>query len=158
VKPDITLAPVRLSVVVGGTPEQCFDAFVFGMARWWNPRRHLIPDPVDRMVVEPFAGGRWYEVGNSGREADWGHVAVWAPPHRLVLSWHVTPEGKFREPFRSEVSVTFSVLPEGTRINLEHSGLEHLGAAGERLRRGLAGDEGWRGSLSRLAAVISGEL
>jgi uncharacterized protein YndB with AHSA1/START domain len=156
-KPDIPLAPVRVSTVVRGTPAQCFDLFVSSMTRWWNPRRHLVRAPVERMVVEAFAGGRWYEVGEDGREADWGRVVEWAPPHRLVLSWLVTPEGQFGEDFRSAVEVIFSPVAEGTRIDLEHSGLEHLGVAGVRLRRALAGDQGWRGSLSRLAAVISAE-
>ena len=73
-KPDIPLAPVRVSTVVRGTPAQCFDLFVSSMTRWWNPRRHLVRAPVERMVVEAFAGGRWYEVGEDGREADWGRV------------------------------------------------------------------------------------
>jgi uncharacterized protein YndB with AHSA1/START domain len=155
-RPDIPLAPVRVSIVVRGTPAQCFDAFVSGMARWWNPRRHLVAGP-DRMVIEPFAGGRWYEVGDEGREADWGRVIEWTPPHRLVLTWLVTPEGQFAENFRSEVTVTFVPLAEGTRIELVHSGLEHLGAAGERLRQGLASEEGWHGSLARLATMMTGE-
>jgi uncharacterized protein YndB with AHSA1/START domain len=151
-KPDIALAPVRVSIVVRGTPAQCFQAFVSGMDRWWNPRRHLGPGAVRRMVVEPFAGGRWYETGDDGRETDWGRVAEWLPPHRLMLIWNVTPDGQFAEDFRSQVLVTFSPVAEGTRIDLDHSGLEHLGEAGERLRRGLASSEGWPGSLSRLAA------
>ena len=156
--PDIALAPVRVSIAVKGTPTQCFDAFVSGMQHWWNPHRHLSAGPIDRMVIEPFAGGRWYEATQDGRESDWGHVAVWAPPHRLVLIWQVTPEGRFEKNFRSEVSVTFSVVADRTRIDLEHSGLEHLGEAGARLRRGLASDEGWPGSLSRLGREMLREL
>jgi uncharacterized protein YndB with AHSA1/START domain len=89
-------------------------------------------------VLEPFAGGRWYERAADGTETDWGTVLAWQPPGRLLLTWQVSPRWTYEEdPDRgSQIEVTFT--PEGpdtTRVDFTHRHLERYGPEAERMRR-----------------------
>ena len=64
-----------------------------------------------------------YEVQADGKEAPWGTVDVWEPPHRLVISWHVNPEA----PAPTEIEVRFIADGDATRVDVEHRGWERLG-------------------------------
>jgi hypothetical protein len=54
-------------VTVRATPERAFDVFTAGFATWWPLDSHHIgeQDAVD-VVMEPHAGGRWYERAADG--------------------------------------------------------------------------------------------
>jgi uncharacterized protein YndB with AHSA1/START domain len=96
-------------------------------------------------VLEPFSGGRWYERATDGTEADWGTVLAWQPPHRLLLTWQVSPQWTYEEdPGRgSQIEVTFTPeVPDTTRVDLTHRHLERYGPEAERMRRILDGKGG----------------
>jgi hypothetical protein len=62
----ISIAPVRKSITVEASPARAFEVFTSGIDRWW-PRTHSLgSEPVKRSIIEPFVGGRWYAVGESG--------------------------------------------------------------------------------------------
>ena len=90
--------------------------------------------PLEGRVVEPRAGGRWYELGEDGSECDWGKVLVWEPPARVVFAWQLTADWKYNSDFVTEVEVRF--IPEGwaTRVELEHRNLERYGEQAEAVR------------------------
>ena len=100
---------------------------------------------MDRAILEPKAGGRWYEVGTDGSECEWGTVLVWEPPHRLVLTWQIDGDwGYDPDPSHaSRVEVRFT--PEGpdrTLVQVEHRNIERLASA-EPLFEALSGEGGW---------------
>jgi len=141
----IEIAPVRKSVVVEASPGRAFDVFTAGMDRWW-PRSHAIgAAPLRESVLEPFVGGRWYTRHEDGSDVVVGHVRVWEPAARLVVSWEVSADWKPdpRPKFTSEVEVRFTAAPGGrTRVDLEHRNFERMGvAAGEKMRKDV--DGGW---------------
>jgi uncharacterized protein YndB with AHSA1/START domain len=119
---------------------------VFAGQQWWPVHTHHLAEPPGRQVVlEPFAGGRWYECAADGTETDWGRVLAWQPPYRLLLSWQVSPDWTYEpDPARgSEVEVTFT--PEGphlTRVDFVHRHLERYAAQADRMRRILDGKGG----------------
>lgn len=117
-----------------------FEVFV-GHA-WWPLETHRLADtPGKEAVLEPFAGGRWYERAFDGTETDWGRVLVWQPPHRLVLTWQVSPAWTYEEdPGRgSEIEVNFTADgPDATVVELAHRHLERYGEEAERMHRILA--------------------
>jgi DNA-binding transcriptional ArsR family regulator/uncharacterized protein YndB with AHSA1/START domain len=121
-----------------------FDVFVG--QQWWPVQTHHLAEPPGRQVVlEPFAGGRWYERAADGAETDWGIVLAWQPPYRLLLTWQVSPDWTYEpDPARgSEIEVTFT--PEGphlTRVDFTHRHLERYAAHAERMRRILDGKGG----------------
>ena len=81
----ISPAPVRKSVRVAAPQERAFEVFTAGIGRWWPKSHHIGAADLDTFVIEPRAGGRWYERGVDGSECEVGKVLAWEPPARLVL-------------------------------------------------------------------------
>ncbi|HET7714780.1 MAG TPA: SRPBCC family protein [Bauldia sp.] len=150
-------AAVRRSVTVRVSRERAFSVFTEGFDRWW-PRSHTISDsPLKKAVIEPRVGGRWFGLSEDGRESEWGDVLVFEPPARLVLAWRIGGQWTYDPNLLTEVEVTFTDLGQGqTRVDLEHRGLERLGAAGEAARVAIAGPEGWGGLLEAFRAAAEG--
>ena len=144
----IVPAPVRKSVRVGAQPQRAFKIFTDGMGRWWPKSHHIGAADLDALVIEPKAGGRWYERGVDGSECDVGRVLVWEPPARLVLAWQLTADFKFDAGLITEVEVRF--IAEGanaTRVELEHRNLERYGERADGFRTTIDSTEGWSGLL-----------
>jgi uncharacterized protein YndB with AHSA1/START domain len=144
----IVPAPVRKSVRVGAPPERAFAIFTEGMGRWWPKSHHIGAADLDALVIEPKAGGRWYERGVDGSECEVGKVLIFEPPTRLVLAWQLTADWKFDPGLITEVEVRF--LAEGahaTRVELEHRHLERYGERADAFRQIIDSPEGWGGLL-----------
>ena len=144
----IVPAPVRKSVRVGAQPQRAFKIFTDGMGRWWPKSHHIGAADLDALVIEPKAGGRWYERGVDGSECDVGKVLVWEPPARLVLAWQLTADFKFDAGLITEVEVRF--IAEGanaTRVELEQRNLERYGERADGFRTTIDSPEGWSGLL-----------
>jgi uncharacterized protein YndB with AHSA1/START domain len=143
----ISIAPVRKSVRVNANQKHAFEVFAAGLGRWW-PRNHTIGNsPMKTAVMEPRLGGRWYELGEDGSQANVGKILVWEPPHRFVMSWDINSAWKPDPAVNSEVEVRFVADgPSATVVELEHRKFEQMGAeAGESMRKDV--DGGWPGLL-----------
>ena len=155
----IQIAPVRKTVVVEATAEQAFAVFTAGIDRWWPKSHGIGATPVRESIIEPFAGGRWYTRHEDGSDVVVGHVQVWEPARRLVVSWEISADWKpdARVAFASEVEVRF--VPEAggrTRVELEHRNFERMGpTSGEKMRRDV--DGGWPALLELFARETSQE-
>lgn len=136
-------APVRKSVFVAASPDHAFDVFANGIGRWWPKSHHIGKAELDEPVIEPRAGGRWYEVGVDGSECEVGKVLEWAPPHRLLLAWQLTNDFTYDPDLVTEVEVTFAPEGDGTRVKLEHRNLERLGETADALREKIDSPNGW---------------
>ena len=101
-----------------------------------KPREHnLLAAPIVQTVLEPRVGGTVYDVGADGSRCTWARVLAYEPPHRLVISWDITPSWQVESnPDRtSEVEIRFTAeAPERTHVVLEHRHLDRHG-------------EGWQG-------------
>jgi uncharacterized protein YndB with AHSA1/START domain len=152
---QITPAPVRKSILVSAPQDRAFDVFTAGIGRWW-PKSHKIgPADLDRPIIEPTEGGRWYERDVDGSECEIGKVAVWEPPARLVLIWQLTPEFTYDPNLITEVEVRFTPEGNGTRVDLEHRDLERMGDKAEAMRETVSGPGGWPGLLQLFAEEAS---
>lgn len=147
-------APVRKSIHVAAPPAQAFDTFTDGIGRWW-PKSHKIGEAdLDRPVIEPRAGGRWYQLGVDGSQCEVGKVLAWDPPGRLVLAWQLSPDWTYDSNLITEVEVRFTPEGEGTRVELEHRNLERMGERAETMREAIDSPNGW-GRLLQLFAEAS---
>jgi uncharacterized protein YndB with AHSA1/START domain len=137
-------APVRKTLTVRVPADKAFRVFTDGFDRWW-PRTHHIGKPaMAKAVIEPRAGGRWYEIGEDGSECDWGDVLAWEPPARLLLAWRLNAKWEYDPDLLTEVEVRFTPLGEAeTRVDFEHRGFERMGAGGEAARMSVDSPNGW---------------
>jgi uncharacterized protein YndB with AHSA1/START domain len=148
-------SPVRKSVRVAAPPDRAFEVFTAGIGRWWPKTHHIGASDLDTLVIEPRAGGRWYERGVDGVECEVGKVLVWEPPARLVLGWQLTPDWKYDPDLITEVEVRFIAEGSATRVELEHRNLERLGDRAEALRQQIDSPDGWSGLLQLFAQSAS---
>ena len=123
----VTPAPIRKTLRVRAPQEKAFRTFVAGMGGWWLKTHSLLKSPQKDVVIEPQAGGRWYEVGVDRSEQLWGKVLVWEAPERVVLAWQLNAEWSYDPDFETTVEVRF--IPDGdyTIVDLQHRDLERFG-------------------------------
>ena len=146
-------APVTHSIHVAAPPESAFRTFTEGMGRWWTKSHSIGKSPIAGVVMEPKAGGAWREIGEDGTPCDWGRVALWEPPARLILVWQIAADWRFDPTLETEVEVTFTPDAGGTRVDLEHRGLDAFGTRAAEMAGVFASPGGWPGLLAAFAAT-----
>jgi uncharacterized protein YndB with AHSA1/START domain len=153
----ISAAPIKQSIVVEAPIERAFKVFTedFGS---FKPREHnLLASPIAETVFEPRVGGHIYDRGIDGSECRWARVLAFEPPHRVLLSWDISPRWQIEtDPDKtSEWEVRFiAETPNRTRLVLEHRHLERHGEGWEGVRDGVEGDQGWPLYLRRFAELM----
>ncbi len=85
----MSILPITCRTHVKATPAQAFRLFTTHMKDWWPKGGTIGTNPYIAIVVEPWAGGRWFERDADGTETQWGMVLQWEPPSRLLLGWQV---------------------------------------------------------------------
>jgi uncharacterized protein YndB with AHSA1/START domain len=132
--------------------------FTSQLGRWW-PREYSIgQSPMADFVLEPTIGGRWYEVGEDGKQCDTGRVTAFEPPARLALAWHLNGQFQFDpDPAHaSEVEVRFVVEgPTQTRVEVEHRGFERHGADAGAVLGSVDSQTGWTYCLDLFAKHVA---
>jgi uncharacterized protein YndB with AHSA1/START domain len=144
----VSPAPVRQSVVVDAPIERAFKVFTEQFGSFKPPKT----------VFEPRVGGHIYDRGTDGSECRWARVLAYEPPHRVLLSWDISPQWQIEtDPEKtSEWEVRFiAETPSRTRVELEHRKLERHGAGWEGVRDGVAGDQGWPLYLRRYSDLVT---
>jgi uncharacterized protein YciI/uncharacterized protein YndB with AHSA1/START domain len=147
---------VKKQIVVETSQHRAFRAFTDGIDRWWPREHHIGASPLERMIVEPRAGGRWYSICKDGSEVDIGKVVAWEPPQRLVLTWQITAQWQYDPAFSTEIEIQFLVEnPRRTRVELEHRNLERYGAESETVKKTFESDDAWQASLQAFAGAAA---
>lgn len=147
---------VRRSVRVPLDPARAFALFTDRMQDYW-PKDHSIGgSPRAAIVLEPRAGGRWFERGEDGSECAWGRVGEWTPPGRLVLIWQLSAEWTYDPDLTTPVEIDFvAEAPGRTRVDLAHRHLERYGARAEAMRAAFEGPGAWQSILDSYAGEAS---
>jgi uncharacterized protein YndB with AHSA1/START domain len=150
---------VRTQLVVEAPLERAFTVFTEDFGSFKPPEHSLLAVEIADTVFEPRAGGHLYDRGVDGSECRWARVLAYEPPHRVVLSWDISPQWQLEtDPEKtSEWEVRFfSESSQRTRVELEHRNLERHGEGWQEEREGVAGDGGWPLYLQRFAEVVKG--
>lgn len=154
----VAIAPVKQSIVVGAPLSRAFKVFVEQFGNF-KPREHnMLAVQIAETVFEARVGGFIYDRGVDGSECRWARVLAYDPPHRLLLSWDISPQWRIEtDPEKtSEWEVRFTPeTPDRTRVEIEHRGLERHGQGWEGVRDGVAGDQGWPLYLQRFAQLLT---
>ena len=157
---QVTATSVQASIVVEAPVERAFQVFTSDFGSIKPPEHNMLQVPIAETVFEPRVGGYLYDRGVDGSECRWGRVLAYEPPHRLLLSWDISPQWQIEtDPAKaSEWEVRFiAETPERTRVEIEHRNLDRHGAGWEGIREGVAADQGWPLYLQRYARLIAGE-
>ena len=129
----IKAAPIRRTLRVKASRQKAFDTFV-AMGGWWMKSHSLAAAGQKDVIIEPQAGGRWYEIGNDGAEQPWGKVVAYEAPARLHLIWSLNGEWTYDPEFETNVEVTFAEDGEHTIVTFEHRDLDRYGDTAEAIR------------------------
>lgn len=120
------------------------------LIRWWGPPGGRCPEA----QVDLRVGGE-YRIANllpDGRRL-WieGRFEAVEPPHRLVYTWRVVPDGEASPASAAEelVTVRFEPRDDGTEVSIEH---RRIASAARRDEHEL----GWRACLDGLARLLDG--
>lgn len=129
-------------------PSIVFEAMTTaeGIARWWGPDL----EPVLHAQSDPRQGGTYrvrFRTRDGLEHESSGEFLEVTPPTRFVMSWRWT--GGLEDPGESRVEVTLRAVAEGTEITFTHARLHD-----EDTRR--SHEDGWSGSLGKLAAWLEG--
>lgn len=130
------------------------------MGTWWPATHHIGKTPFTEIVVEPHAGGRWFERDASGAECEWGKVLVWEPPKQLVVSWHLQGDFQYDPDMSRASEVSFEFIaegPEATRLEFEHRHIERHGDTWQKLFAGVDSPGGWTAVLAGFEYLVSGK-
>lgn len=151
---------VHHTVVVAAPIDKAFQVFTEDFGRFKPPEHNLLGVEIAETVFEPRAGGHVLDRGVDGSECRWARVLVYEPPHRVVISWDISPYWQIEtDPDKtSEVEVQFRAeSPQRTRVDLEHRHLDRHGDGWEGVREGVDGDQGWPLYLRRYAGLFTEE-
>lgn len=122
-------AGATVDVAIG--PDAAFLAFTADIGRWYLVEPGTVADPARTRDIrfEPGVGGRLLDVRDTDA-VEMGRITAWEPGARLAFT---DPEG-------TDVEVTFTARRGGTRVVLEHRGLDRVAAE----RRRQVSRFGWR--------------
>lgn len=115
---------VRSSVTIESPVDVAFAGFTAEIGRWWPLQQMSFGgERAKEIHLEGKAGGRLYERFADGNEFTIGILSHYDAPHRVSFTWK---QPNWQGP--TVVDVTFTLVPEGTRVDLEHRGWEEAGA------------------------------
>ena len=149
---------IRHEIVVGAPIERAFSVFTSGFGSFKPPEHNMLGVDIAETVFELHEGGNVYDRGVDGSECRWARVLVYEPPHRVVISWDISPQWQIEtDPEKtSELDVRFiAEAPDRTRVELEHRNIDRHGDGWESVREGVDGDDGWPLYLHRFADVLA---
>jgi len=149
-----TINPVRVSVSVGLDQQRCFEVFTDEMTSWWPEGHHIGEAPIEKVIVEPFVGGRWYTRHTDGSETETGVVTAYDAPNGFTVTWQIGADWAFHDDLVTTIEVRFTPTDDGrTLVELEHRDLEAYGADAARMQATFEAPDAWGGMLKRYAEV-----
>jgi hypothetical protein len=98
------------------------------------------------MILEEWAGGRWFRDRGDGIQHLWGHLQVIKPPVLIELSGPMF----MSYPAINHLEVKLNEIAGGTRVTLRHRA---IGLIQQDHREGVS--EGWKGILEGLRQDFS---
>jgi uncharacterized protein YndB with AHSA1/START domain len=149
---------VKRSIVVEAPIARAFKVFTENFGSFKPAEHNMLAVQIAETVFEPWVGGYLYDRGIDGSECRWARVLAYEPPNRVLLSWNISPQWQIEtDPDKvSEWEVRFTAeTAQRTRVEIEHRKLERHGEGWERVRDGVAGDQGWPLYLQRYADLLA---
>jgi hypothetical protein len=149
-----TVEPITREIVVECDPERAFDVFTADMTSWWPAEHHIGSAPIEQVIIEPHAGGRWYTRHQDGSETNTGFVVLYDRPHRVSVTWQIGADWSYHPDLVTTVDVRFTEeAPGRTRVALEHRDLANFGEHAEQMKNVFEAPDAWTRTLANYAAA-----
>jgi hypothetical protein len=116
--------PIRISLVVDGSPALAFEVFTLGMGSWWDAGYTPDPDSFDGIAIGTEVGAPVSMVHGDSTYT-WGNVTVWEPGARYAQTFWLAMDAAHP----STIEATFTPAGAGTRLDFEHGGWTDENAA-----------------------------
>ncbi len=121
---------VLVALRVPASAERAFATFTEQIADWWQPNGlfQFTDRQSGTLAFEPGPAGRLVETYPDGESFVIGHIRVWEPPHRLVVTWR---HASFAADQETELHVSFDAVDDDatrTRVTVEHFGWDTIPA------------------------------
>jgi uncharacterized protein YndB with AHSA1/START domain len=145
---------VSKSVTVPVRAAEAFRIYTERPGEWLPPEHTFIKNPL-AVVMEPRAGGRFYERGADGQELTRGTITEWDPPARLAVTWRIGPGWRpvFDDSGASVIVVEFRPAgADATEVTVTYTHLERHGQMADVIRSAI--DNPGADTLSRYAEVV----
>jgi hypothetical protein len=111
-KLDEMTLDVSQNIVIGAGMVEVFDKMLYRLGEG-NTR----PDGESlQLIIEPFAGGRWYRDRGEGVQHLWGHVQTIKAPELLEISGPMF----MSYPAINHLEVKLESVDDGTKVTLRH--------------------------------------
>ena len=138
-------------------PEATFHRFVREFGAWWPRDYTWSQDELDRIWIEPHAGGRCVERHRNGRETVWGQVLDYHPPDHISFSWLIAPDRTViaDQEQASKVLVQFLADADGTSVELTHVQFSRHGDGWQDYHAAFASPQGWPWLLQRFTEACA---
>ena len=141
--------------------ERAFAVFTEDFGAFKPPEHNMLGVEIAETVFEPRVGGYLYDRGVDGSECRWARVLAYEPPHRVLLSWDISPHWQLRPTRRRPASGRPASSPKprsapASRLSTAASTATATGWEG--VREGVAGDQGWPLYLQRYAERLQEEV
>jgi uncharacterized protein YndB with AHSA1/START domain len=119
---------VLVAMRVPCPPRRAFTVFTEHISEWWQPNGlfQFSEGRTGTLAFEPGPQGRLVERHADGECFVIGHIRVWDPPRRLVVSWR---HASFADDQDTELHVRFEPVDDAgtsTRVTVEHFGWDAL--------------------------------
>ena len=88
----VAVTPVKQSIVVEAPIARAFKIFTEEFGSFKPPEHNMLGVEIAETVFEPRVGGHIYDRGTDGSECRWARVLAYEPPHRVLLSWDISPQ------------------------------------------------------------------
>lgn len=151
---------VQVTVKLPLPPGAAFTAFTERFFDWWPRDYSYGGEVVENLVIGRGLGEMCSEIGPSGFQIDFGRVLEWSPPHRLTISWQISPDSRPEpDPTKaSRVQVEFATVGTETEVRLTHDQFAKHGQGADEYAAEMGSQLGWPHIMDRFAAFASGEL
>lgn len=137
-------------------PDRAFDLFAHRTEAWWPIGRDPNFHPQRKIILEPYANGRFYESRATDDEKLWGIVVAYVRPRTLVINWRLNAEFVAIEGATTDLEIFFAASNDGgSRVTIIHTGLDRLGGRAVTVRAVI--NHHWDNILGSFRGFIRGE-